>query len=528
MHNKFYRGMVIDLALTTLIILSLVQLFSYLDAFELIVVFLQQHEEYELDELFLALLLASPFMLWLALRRMQDASYHYQQRILQEKRQVQELRFDSLTGLPNNRYFESLLTDEIERSFTGNNAFALAVINIDRFQSLHERFTSRGVRNLTLEIAARIQAAVRACDIVSRIGEDEFSVIFTELEPGQLKSIAHEFSRRVNLITPGEESAIRCSIGLTCFTPRDLKLSASNLLRQATSALYTGRRHSQEKYYLYNKDEECRKLQEQGRRKALSQAIDNGEMVLYLQPQVSMHTGRVSGAEALIRWQHPQQGLLTPDKFIYLLDEHPLSIKLGEWVLATALDKLQALADSELTVSINIAPYHLMHDGFVQQLELQLQQYPAVAPGRLKLEVTESDRILDIKQAARVMQACRRLGVSFSLDDFGTGYSALNQLRLLPASQLKIERGFVRNFLADNNDRQMVHALILLAHRFGLEVVAEGVESAAQLSALSQFGCDIVQGYYYSRPLAPDSFDNWLREFGRNYQQAYRELEKRA
>lgn len=510
MQNKLYRGMLKDVAVILLGILLLTGVFVRLDAFELLADSLKQYESWQLDELMMAIVVAPPFLLWLALRRWHDACFYYQQRIDQENKLLNRLRFDSLTGLPNNSYFESLLAEEISQSFTNNRPIALAVINIDRFHNLHQRYTSRGVHNLIAEIASRIQCAVRAGDIVARIAEDEFCVIFIDLAPEQLEDVAREFTRKVNIIPGDEVCDISCSVGLTCFTPLDLKLSASNLLRQATSALYAGRRISQEKYHLYNKEQEYRKLQQQEWRKQLSKAIDNEELVLYLQPQVDIRTGLVSGAEALVRWQHPQQGLLTPDRFISLIEEHPLSIRFGEWVIQSALQKLAQLDDSSLSISINITPYHLMHEAFCQRLEQMLQRYPAVAPGRLKLEVTESDRILDVGQAAKVMRACQALGLSFSLDDFGTGYSALNQLRQLPFSQLKIDRSFVCNFLNDGNDFNMVHAIILLAHSFDLEVVAEGVEREAQLNALSELGCDIVQGYYYARPLSAKDFGCWL------------------
>jgi EAL domain-containing protein (putative c-di-GMP-specific phosphodiesterase class I) len=240
-------------------------------------------------------------------------------------------------------------------------------------------------------------------------------------------------------------------------------------------------------------------------------ALDRGEFLLHYQPKVNMHSGQVVGAEALIRWQHPEQGLLAPGAFLPVIEDHPLAVDVGEWVIDAALTQMAVwrAAGLNLPVSVNIGARQLQQSDFVQRLQAILARHPDTSPALLQLEVLETSALADIAQVSQVIEDCAQIGVKFALDDFGTGYSSLTYLKRLRVALLKIDQSFVRDMLDDPDDLAILEGVIGLAAAFKREVIAEGVETVAHGTALLQLGCELAQGYGIARPMPPEQLPAW-------------------
>ncbi len=241
-------------------------------------------------------------------------------------------------------------------------------------------------------------------------------------------------------------------------------------------------------------------------------ALENHEFVLHYQPKVNMHSGQVIGAEALIRWQHPAKGLLAPATFLPVIEDHPLAVDVGEWVIDAALTQIESWhsAGMELPVSVNIGARQLQQANFVERLQTILERHPKVSPTRLELEVLETSALADMEQVSQVIEGCAQIGVRFALDDFGTGYSSLTYLKRLRVALLKIDQSFVRDMLDDPDDLAILQGIIGLAAAFKREVIAEGVETVAHGTALLQLGCELAQGYGIARPMPPEQMPAWV------------------
>ena len=243
------------------------------------------------------------------------------------------------------------------------------------------------------------------------------------------------------------------------------------------------------------------------------QALTQAELRLHYQPKVDIQRRRVIGAEALLRWQHPQEGLLGPSRFLPSIERHALNVDVGEWVIETALQQLQVWSGMglDLTVSVNVSAGHFQQRDFPSRLAAMLARHPTVAPALLEIEIVETSAMEDLAAASRTMQDCRQLGVQFAIDDFGTGYSSLTYLKRLPAQTLKIDQSFVRDMLDDREDMAIVQGVIGLAQAFGRRVIAEGVETVAHGQCLQDLGCVLLQGYGIARPMPADQLPGWIR-----------------
>ena len=249
-------------------------------------------------------------------------------------------------------------------------------------------------------------------------------------------------------------------------------------------------------------------------------ALKHGELRLFYQPQVDMRSGQVVGVEAVIRWQHPERGLLSPGQFLSTIDATPLEVDLGEWVLEHALQQLTQWQNDgiEMPINVNISPTHLLVSNFSQRLAELLARYPTVSPSLLKLEVLESAAMHDVKAALKNMASCQALGVSFAIDDFGTGFSSLTHLRQLPVSLIKIDQSFVRDMLSDQDDMAIVESVIYMANRFKRPMLAEGVETLEHAKALMALGCELAQGYGIARPMPPEAVSEWLTHWTQRHE----------
>jgi diguanylate cyclase (GGDEF)-like protein/PAS domain S-box-containing protein len=431
--------------------------------------------------------------------------------------------YDALTGLPNRRLLEDRLTQALARARRSGRMLAVCYLDLDDFKPINDRFGHAVGDRFLVEITARLQAGLRSEDTLARLGGDEFVLLVGDLENSEewqrvLQRVMHQVQQPVTL--DAHVLSASASAGVTLFPADDV--DADVLLRHADQAMYVAKQRGRNRYHVFDmaQDREVQTQREQLNR--LAQALELGELVLYYQPQVNLQTGEVVGLEALIRWQHPEDGLLLPDEFLGQLDGTELEIRIGEWVIQTALRQLRAWVDAgvglgtDARVSVNLAGRQLLRPGFSDGLASMLQQFEAGSAERLELEVLESAAIADLALAARAIAECRDLGVRFALDDFGTGYSSLAYFRTLPLDTVKIDKGFVRNMLANDDDHNIVQSVAYLAQAFGRSVVAEGVESMAHARALLSMGCYIAQGYALARPMPADQFPAWLARWNQD------------
>jgi len=303
---------------------------------------------------------------------------------------------------------------------------------------------------------------------------------------------------------------VSASMGVT-FSPQNEDITPEVLLRQADQAMYQAKLSGKNRYHIFDAelDRSARTHNESLAR--ISAALAGNEFVLHYQPKVNMRSGEVIGAEALIRWQHPQDGLLSPAAFLPTIEEHPLAIAVGEWVIDTALKQVAQwhAAGLDLAVSVNIGARQLQQENFVERLKTILSTHPQVAPSRLELEVLETSALADMAQVSRVIEECAKMGVMFALDDFGTGYSSLTYLKRLNVALLKIDQSFVRDMLHDPDDMAILRGVIGLANALRREVIAEGVETIEQGTQLLHLGCVLAQGYGIARPMPGDQLLTW-------------------
>lgn len=425
--------------------------------------------------------------------------------------------FDALTQLPNRMLLADRLQLAMAHAARNRGLLAVCYLDLDGFKPVNDRFGHAAGDRLLVEVAQRLKACVRGGDTVARLGGDEFVLLLSGLAD------IHECDQALNRISAsltrpfaitGEEVTISASIGVTLY-PHDGS-DADTLLRHADQAMYVAKQAGRNRHHLFDPENDRRARRRREDIARISEGLAAGEFTLHYQPKVDMRQGRVVGAEALIRWQHPEHGrLLLPQEFLPAIEGSEQAIELGNWVIRSALDQLASWSaiGLDLALSINIAGEHLQHPGFVDELARQLTAHPSVAPEKLELEVLETAAIEDIGRAAKLFDECRRLGVSFALDDFGTGYSSLTYFRRLPAEILKIDQSFVRDMLDDPEDLAIVEGVIGLTRAFRRQVIAEGVETVEHGLVLLLLGCDLAQGFGIARPMPAAELPGWIEAF---------------
>lgn len=433
-----------------------------------------------------------------------------------QERLKQMAYFDALTGLPNRRMLSDRLVQAIAQAQRSESLLAIAYLDLDGFKPVNDTWGHAAGDILLVEASRRLLANVRAGDSVSRLGGDEFVVLLGNIAHIEECEIALE-RIRVALSTPfvlaEGEASLSASIGVTLY-PMD-GADPDTLIRHADQAMYLAKESGRNRYALF--DPEHDRLSEARResQKAILDAINNDELRLHYQPKANMRNGEVYGAEALVRWQHPQRGLLYPGEFLPVVEFVGLQGPLGDWVMRQALRQLEIWAREgrQLVLSINVGADQLQTAGFADSLRYLLAKHPSVKASSLELEILETAALHDLIQVASVMEACQALGVSFSIDDFGTGYSSLTYLKQLQADTLKIDQSFVRDMLEDPEDLAIVDGIIGLASAFRRKVVAEGVESASHGRMLIQLGCDLAQGYGIARPMPAEALPDWIESW---------------
>ncbi len=436
----------------------------------------------------------------------------------QHQQQLENLaNFDDLTGLPNRR----LLSDHLHRAIIGsersNDLIAIAFIDLDGFKAFNDQFGHDRGDDLLIQISAKMSNILRKTDTLSRIGGDEFVVIFEEIADklelipllerllASIREINIEFVHKVQ---------ISASIGVTLYP--DDKVDAEQLIRHADQAMYQAKRQGKDQYAFFDIEKELAIQSNQDWLNAIKSALRNNEFVLHYQPQVNMKTGAIQGVEALIRWQHPQEGLRYPNDFLPILSGWPIEIDIDFWVIRQALIQLnnwQGTDKQDFTISINVSGQLLLTESFIEDLLAILKDYPEHLYQHLEIEVLESQALADLKQVSQVINSCQEMGIKFALDDFGTGYSSLTYLRYLPANLVKIDQSFVRDMLTDNEDRAIVDGIIGLAAAFNRKVIAEGVETREIGQYLIENGCELGQGYGIAKPMPINQVDDWVESW---------------
>ncbi|WP_288365345.1 EAL domain-containing protein [uncultured Marinobacter sp.] len=424
---------------------------------------------------------------------------------------------DQLTGLPNRAALTRHLNQKIGHPESAQLAFALAFLDLDGFKEVNDRYGHPVGDKLLRLVAKRMAANLRNNDLIARFGGDEFVILLTgEFGSSEAEESLNRLIRQVS--EPFEVESLKlhisASAGVTLY-PQSEAVDADQLVRQADQAMYQAKLAGKRQLCLFNVDKE---RSEKGKNKeaaAVRNAIASGEFELFYQPKVNMRTGEVLGAEALLRWNHPDRGLLAPAAFLPALSQTSAGVELGHWVIASGLTQLRHWHERgiDLHVSVNIDGYHLQHPDFLRQLKDLLMDCPALPKHRLELEVLETSAIEDIDHVSSILTACKKLGIRISLDDFGTGYSSLAHLRDLSVDILKIDRSFVRDMLTSPGDLAILKGVIGFAGAFQCDVVAEGVETIQHVQSLTELGCDLGQGYYIAKPMPPQVFEAWLRDW---------------
>lgn len=435
----------------------------------------------------------------------------------EHQRQLEHVaHYDVLTNLPNRLLLAFRLQHAMAQSTRRHQSLAVAYLDLDGFKAVNDMFGHNMGDELLVLVAQRMKSALREGDTLARIGGDEFIAILADLDqPQDCEPVLQRLLQAASAPILIDESrlSVSASIGVTLY-PGD-GADADQLIRHADQAMYQAKQAGKNRYHLFDIDSDAKVQRHLESIENIREALIRREFILHYQPKVNMRTGALVGAEALIRWQHPEQGLLSPAVFLPSIEVHELSVQVGEWVITTALSQMAEWQAHglQVPVSVNIGAYHLQHGDFAQRLAALLAAHPAVDPGHLELEILESSAFEDLQKVGETMRACRQLGVRFALDDFGTGYASLTYLKRLPAELLKIDQSFVRDMLDDPDDLAIVEGVIGLAQAFQRRSIAEGVENAAHGELLLQLGCELGQGYGIAWPMEATALVDWAQRW---------------
>ena len=437
--------------------------------------------------------------------------------------EIQHLAFsDPLTGLPNRRLLQERLPKALAASARNGRRAALMIIDLDNFKTLNDTLGHDTGDLLLIQVAERLNLCVREGDTVARVGGDEFVVMLEDLSGNALEAAAQAGAVAEKILTTLNHTYQlgsyqyhgTPSIGINLFGRGEQIID--DLFKQADLAMYQAKAAGRNTMQFFDPEMQTLVTSRAAIEVDLRGALRQNQLVLHYQPQM-IGTTVLTGAEALVRWQHPQKGLLYPGDFISVAEETGLILKLGHWVLETACRQLATWAGhpdtAHLSIAVNVSAKQLHQADFADQV-LQVLDWTGAKSHRLKLELTESLLVTDIENTINKMNALKAQGVGFSLDDFGTGYSSLSYLKRLPLDQLKIDQGFVRDILIDANDAAIAKMIIALAESLGLGVIAEGVETTEQKDFLAHLGCHAYQGYLFSRPLSIEAFNDFVGQKG--------------
>ncbi|WP_057770879.1 sensor domain-containing protein [Cytobacillus dafuensis] len=436
----------------------------------------------------------------------------------QAKQEVEFLAYhDSLTSLPNRRKLNEDLNHIIEKSQNNNDRFALFYIDLDRFKHINDSFGHSVGDCLITKVSSMLKKAIGNNSRLYRFAGDEFIIIFPQMKNHEeamikAKQILLLFEQSINLSNQLEINAT-CSIGISLFPEHGE--TSEELIRNADAAMYAAKTYGRSTYKMYE-EEIC-----QSQEKALlieyhlRKAIDQNEFELYFQPKIDLNTKEMNGMEALLRWNNEELGSIPPDTFIPIAEETGLILKIDRWVLEKACEQNKKWNDSQffkpMKVSVNISPLHFRTPKF-QQVVQQVLEQTELDPNLLEIEITENSFMNQTEECIECLNDLRKMGITVAIDDFGKGYSSLNYLRKFPIHALKIDRTFIHEVSRNMDDIAIVKAITLLAHELNLKVVAEGIETKEVIDVLEEIGCDEIQGFYVSKPLSKNEFENLIKQ----------------
>ncbi|MET0091377.1 MAG: EAL domain-containing protein [Candidatus Thiodiazotropha sp.] len=448
--------------------------------------------------------------------RVADITYDFVERY-QAERQIQFMAYnDLLTGLPNRQLFADRLSQAISHIHRSDKLLAICYLDLDGFKPINDRYGHQTGDRLLVSLANRLKKHLREGDTVARVGGDEFVILLNDL--GNIHQGEEIIQRILESVTEPfvvdrHRIYVSASIGGT-FHPLD-DADLDTLLRHADQAMYSAKQDGRNTYRLYDPIKDQKVHAHHRFVEEFEQGLEKSEMLLHYQPRIDLSSGEMVSVEALVRWQHPDKGLLMPGDFLAMIADRPLEIALDEWVIRAALDQHMRWREQGLYlhVSVNLSTLHIQQTNFPDFLKAVLQNYPDDIARYLELEVLETRAIADTYRVAEIMNACAGLGVHFSLDDFGTGYSSLTYFHRLPISIVKVDQHFVQDMLNNPLDQDIVEGVIRMAEALKRPVVAEGVESIELGLMLSQLGCQFAQGYGIAEPMTADALMEWIAQW---------------
>jgi diguanylate cyclase (GGDEF)-like protein len=436
---------------------------------------------------------------------------------IERKKDLQQLshlaNYDSLTGLANRLLFRERLDRALIRADRSKTLVALFVIDLDRFKAVNDTLGHDAGDQLLIEVATRLKDCTREGDTVSRLGGDEFTIIMEDVKNADDAVIIADkvlSLMKKSFDINGHEVFVTPSIGIAIY-PIDDK-NAGNLFVNADSAMYQAKESGRNCYRFYKEDMNAHLIERMNLEINLRRAIEKNEFVLYYQPKFSVHNREVIGAEALIRWNDPKDGMISPAIFIPLAEETGLITPITDWVMQEACrqnSEWQLHGYSPIRIAINISPKQFNQESIAKRIFEQII-CSDLAPKYVELEITESALVENVEKSNEILCQLKKRGIHISIDDFGTGYSSLSYLKKFPIDTLKIDQSFVRDLLEDSDDAAIVSAIIAMAKSLRLNVIAEGVETAEQLDYLAAHGCNEVQGYFTGRPVPAEEFKQYL------------------
>ena len=421
--------------------------------------------------------------------------------------------YDALTHLPNRLLLSDRLRQGMAQALRRGELLAVAYLDLDDFKAINDNNGHEVGDQLLKAVASRMKRDLREGDTLTRLGGDEFVAVLVGLT-----DVAASIPMLNRLLDAAAQPlqvadltlSVSASIGVT-FYPQTEDIDADQLLRQADQSMYQAKLAGRNRYHIFDIEQD-RSIQSYLQDKELMRrALTGREFVLYYQPKVNVRTGAVIGVEALIRWQHPEKGLLSPAQFLPVIEGHPLMVEFGEWVIDSALIQMECwqAVGFDIPVSVNVNAYHLQQPDFVERLRGLLAAHPKIQPNDLELEVLETIALEGLDRVTQVIEACRMIGVMFALDDFGAGYSSLNYLKRLPVNQLKVDQSFVRGMLENPSDMSILEGIVGLATAFHCQIIAEGVETVEHGEILLELGCELAQGYVIAYPMPAADIPGW-------------------
>jgi diguanylate cyclase (GGDEF)-like protein len=435
--------------------------------------------------------------------------------VARDEKLIYQARHDDLTGLPNRLLFKERLSSEISFAQREGRNLALLFIDLDRFKGINDAFGHSAGDELLMEAAQRLRRCSRESDTIARLGGDEFAIILPAISGIQSATTVAEHILQAffqPFMVAGQESHISASIGIA-ISPMDGN-DSEELLKKADTAMYRAKDLGRGRFVYFEEQMNIEAIERVNLEREMRQGLLHKEFILHYQPKIDLHTGQITGAEALVRWNHPTRGLVYPGVFIGIAEDIGLIDEIGRNVIWDACAQHATWRSEGVNappIAVNISGRQFQRGNLIQIIKDALQT-TSTPPSALEIEVTESLFMDETSDAIAVLHELRQMGIKVAIDDFGTGYSSMSYLRLLPIDYIKIDMSFITDMINDSNSRTIVEVIITLAHKLHKIVIAEGVETLDQLNLLRSWQCDIIQGYYFSKPLTPEQFVVFMQE----------------